>query len=82
MKICRLCEKNSVDSAIDFGNQPIIHNLSKTPNEGYESYSFKLGHCFACGFLQLLHPIPPELPFIFPDGLLLKVELFISTSDD
>lgn len=61
MKICRLCGRNSVNSAIDFGSQPIVHNLSKAPNESYESYSFQLGHCLACGFLQLLYPISPEV---------------------
>ena len=61
VKICRLCKKNTVDSAIDFGRQPIVHNLSKAPNKGYENYSFELGNCCTCGFLQLLHPIPPEV---------------------
>ncbi len=59
--ICRLCEKNDVRQIIDFGRQPIVHNLLRNPDDSYKLYPFRLGKCETCGFLQLMDCIPPEI---------------------
>ena len=58
---CRLCTSLNINSVIDFGQQPIVHNLLQNKDELYEQYSFNLGYCSACGFLQLIDFIKPEL---------------------
>jgi 2-polyprenyl-3-methyl-5-hydroxy-6-metoxy-1,4-benzoquinol methylase len=58
---CRLCHKQEVEPLIDFGKQPIVHNLLDAPNLTYKKYSFKLGVCPSCGFLQLTDYIAPEI---------------------
>lgn len=59
--ICRLCEKNDVRQIIDFGRQPIVHNLLRNPEDACDLYPFRLGKCETCGFLQLMDCIPPEI---------------------
>ncbi len=61
MTICRLCETSEVESIINFGEQPIVHKLLRSKEECYEKYSFNLGYCKFCGFLQLLNYIKPEI---------------------
>lgn len=58
---CRLCGNDSVELLIDFGEQPIVHNLLKSADEQYETYPFELGCCQSCGFLQVMRPIDPEI---------------------
>jgi len=59
--ICRLCEHDHVDVLIDFGQQPIVHNLLSSSHENYLKYPFQLGYCKNCGFLQILNPIDPQI---------------------
>ena len=61
MTECRLCHKQEVELLIDFGKQPIVHNMLDSPNLPYEKYPFKLGVCSSCGFLQLTECIAPEV---------------------
>ena len=61
MNECRLCHKQEVELLIDFGKQPIVHNLLEAQNLSYEKYPFKLGVCSSCGFLQLTDCIAPEI---------------------
>lgn len=58
---CRLCGASAVELLIDFGQQPIVHHLKRAPDEAAPHYPFALGHCTACDFLQLIHPIAPEI---------------------
>jgi len=59
--ICRLCENDTVELLIDFGEQPIVHNLLKTCDEKYSKYPFRLGHCATCGFMQIMECIDPNI---------------------
>lgn len=59
--ICRICEKNDMESLIDLGKKPIVHHLLKNKNDSFKSYKLELGLCMHCGFMQLLHPIKPEI---------------------
>ena len=59
--ICRLCEHDYVDLLIDFGQQPIVHNFLNSSDQDYLKYSFQLGSCRNCGFLQILNPIDPQI---------------------
>jgi 2-polyprenyl-3-methyl-5-hydroxy-6-metoxy-1,4-benzoquinol methylase len=59
--ICRLCEHDHVDLLIDFGQQPIVHNLLNSSDQDYVKYGFQLGSCRNCGFLQILNPIDPQI---------------------
>ncbi len=61
MKNCRICDKYSSLKILDFGKQPIVHNLLKTKNSNYEKYEFSLGACEECNFLSLMSPISPEI---------------------
>lgn len=40
---CRLCQKGSVDLHLDFGEQPIIHDLLDNPKQPYRTFPFKVG---------------------------------------
>lgn len=55
---CRSCNA-SVESLLDFGNQPIVNNLQTKPNSGHK-FSIKLGGCTNCGLVQILNPIDPS----------------------
>ena len=57
MSVCRLCGHNNTETAIDFGYQPIVHNLLLKPSENIEKFQFKLMHCLECDFLYLNKPI-------------------------
>jgi len=58
---CRLCGATTVEALIDFGQQPIVHHLKRTAEEVVPTFSFTLGHCTSCDFLQLTDPIAPEI---------------------
>jgi len=58
---CRSCKSSSTQQLIDFGRQPIIHNLMKTADTNYESYPFSLHYCPTCGLMQVEEPIAPEI---------------------
>ncbi|MFA6189466.1 MAG: class I SAM-dependent methyltransferase [Sulfuricurvum sp.] len=58
---CRLCGEKNVQLLINFGEQPIVHNLKKTVDEISKKYSFKLGHCTNCDLLQLIDCIDPNI---------------------
>ena len=59
--VCRICEGNTVETLIDFGDQPIVNNLLCSHDEKYSTYPFRLGFCVKCGFLQLIDTINPEI---------------------
>lgn len=57
---CRLCQSGSVDLHLDFGKQPIIHDLLDRPDQPYRTFPFNVGYCASCGFMQLIDNISPE----------------------
>jgi len=61
MHSCRLCHHDSLELTIDFGMQPIVHNLMRSPDEATALYPFKLASCRICGFLQLVDFIEPDI---------------------
>ena len=58
--VCRICEGNTVETLIDFGDQPIVNDFLSSRDEEYSTYPFRLGFCLKCGFLQLIDTISPE----------------------
>lgn len=59
--ICRICNKKSSVKILNFGKQPIVHNLQKNKNFNYKKFEFNLGACKECNFLSLMNPINPEI---------------------
>ena len=57
---CRLCRLGSVDLHLDFGKQPIVHDLLDRSDQSYRTFPFNVGYCPSCGFMQLIDNIPPE----------------------
>jgi len=57
---CRLCKKGQINELIDFGMQPIVHELQKMKSDK-KKYPFRLGCCNECDFLQLIYTIDPEI---------------------
>lgn len=61
MSSCRLCKNENIELLIDFGMQPIVHNLKKDCKQEEGKFPFQIGHCKSCGFLQIIDCIPPEI---------------------
>ena len=58
---CKCCESKRLEVLIDFGMQPIAHNL--LDDKGQEDicmHPLCLHYCEECGFIQINNPIPPE----------------------
>ena len=58
---CKCCGSNKLQVLIDFGMQPVAHNL--LDSEGQEdpfTYPLCLHYCEDCGFIQINNPISPE----------------------
>ena len=58
---CRVCNKDTMELLIDFGSNPIVHQLNKSLEQKNENYPFRLGHCLSCGFMGLLECIDSEI---------------------
>ena len=58
---CRLCGSSMVESLIDFGMQPIVHDFLSSGEDEYEKYPFTLEGCRSCCFLQLADPLSPDI---------------------
>ena len=58
---CRLCKSSSVETVIDFGVQPIVHNLISTKSLEYDEYYRAVDLCRTCGFVQLIFPVPADV---------------------
>ena len=58
--LCRLCDKETVELEIDFGMQPIVHQLNSQKIDN-EKYPMRLGKCTECDFLQLMDCISPDV---------------------
>ena len=84
---CRLCKQHSVDTVIDFGMQPIVHNLISTKSLEYDKYHRAVDLCRKCGFVQLHSPIPADIlyepcfAFLFYDITLAENVKILQTDD-
>ena len=58
---CRLCRGNSVEVVIDFGAQPVVHQLISDKSIEYSEYDRAVGLCRTCGFVQLMFPISADI---------------------
>ncbi len=58
---CRCCNNPQLTKLIDFGLQPVVHNLLSTPDEKFETYPFVLAACDTCGLIQLEQSFPKEI---------------------
>lgn len=58
---CRLCDSTNIEPVIDFGQQPIVHNLLRSKFEKSTLYPFELVACRVCGLMQILDFIEPEI---------------------
>lgn len=58
---CKCCGSRKLKILIDFGMQPVAHNLldNKDQQDSY-SHLLCLHYCEECGFIQINDPIPPE----------------------
>jgi len=55
---CRICQKTTIDTLIDFGSQPRCFDFLSN-NEGTPTlFDFSVGQCRSCGVIQLKNPIP------------------------
>ena len=59
--VCRVCGSNSYEKLIDFGPQPIVHNLLENNSNDIKKYPFQLDYCNECGFVFIKDPIPAEI---------------------
>lgn len=61
MKKCKCCGKEDLRILIDFGMQPVAHNLLVDKEQKDEfRHPLCLHYCENCGFIQICDPIPPE----------------------
>lgn len=61
MEKCRCCGSSELKILIDFGIQPVAHNLLKSKEEEDRyMHPLCLHYCENCGFIQINEPIPPE----------------------
>ena len=60
---CRLCDCESLENFVDFGDVPLGNNLQKSPRAALEAnaYPLNLIRCNACGHFQLGYSISKEL---------------------
>lgn len=64
MTLCRACRSKSVDTVIDFGLQPIVHQYLKYQEQTYPLFQFILESCDNCGFMQIKDPIDSNILYI------------------
>lgn len=61
MEKCRCCGSEKLKLLIDFGMQPVAHNLLENENqEDPFKHPLCLHYCKDCGFVQINDPISPE----------------------
>lgn len=58
---CRLCKSRDLELMIDFGRRPIAHRLLTSAEAPEDTYPMALHFCRACGLIQVLDPIDPEI---------------------
>lgn len=58
---CRLCKSRDFELMIDFGRRPIAHRLLTSAEAPEDTYPMALHFCRACGLIQVLDPIDPEI---------------------
>ena len=62
MNQCRLCDYPNLETAFDFGQQPIVHHLLDDVSAKFETFPFTIAFCPNCGFMQLpSYPAPETL---------------------
>lgn len=60
MNRCALCNKQSVETILDFGPQPVCNRfLAPTDREEF-SHPLVLGYCPSCDLAQLVNPVPAQ----------------------
>lgn len=61
MRKCKCCGSVELHILIDFGMQPVAHNLldNKEQKDDFK-HLLRLHYCENCGFVQINDPIPPE----------------------
>ena len=58
---CNICHHKKFKYSIDFGKQPIVHNLYNKLNTKYLKYNFKIVSCSICSHLQIEKPFDPNI---------------------
>ncbi|HAC63928.1 MAG TPA: methyltransferase, partial [Cyanothece sp. UBA12306] len=62
--ICRVCDSNNLELAIDLGNQPWCNNFLKPEEIGKEPfYPLRVLYCHNCGTVQLDYTVKKEIMF-------------------
>lgn len=60
-RVCRACGDSSFERLIELPLRPVAHRLSITTSEEVKKYCVDLYLCKACGLIQIIDPINPEL---------------------
>src|SRR3989304_7048566 len=55
---CRICQKTTIDTLIDFGPQPRCFHFISNNEEASTLFDFSVGQCRSCGIIQLKNLIP------------------------
>ena len=62
--VCRLCEKGSLSTFLDFGSLPLAGGFLRPDNLGEaHSYPLSVAFCSRCSGVQLRESVPPEVLF-------------------
>ncbi len=62
--ICRVCDSDRLDLALDLGEQPWCNHFLKPEEVGTEPfYPLRLVYCHDCGTVQLDYTVPKEVMF-------------------
>lgn len=58
---CLACDKDdSLESVLNFGNQPLVNNLTTAESINDPTYPVILNYCYSCGHLQLDSAVDPD----------------------
>lgn len=58
--LCKLCNKQAMYAALDFGEQPLTNRFLRAADEPEYTHLLGVGVCGACGVVQLGAVAPPE----------------------
>jgi hypothetical protein len=57
-KKCLCCQKDKVESLVDFGDQPPSNRFEQQSLVSTDRHRLHLGQCSLCGHIQLINPMP------------------------
>lgn len=59
--VCKVCKSQNLKILVDFGEQPVAHNLLEDASQpDIITHPLTLHICLDCSMVQIMHPLPPE----------------------